>query len=170
MRRHPRGDTRGFLARLFDAEALRAAGWNGAIAQVNHTHTAQAGTVRGMHYQLPPHAEMKPGRLHPRRSLGRGGGSTPRLAHLPAMARRTPVRRQRLRAADPAGLRPWLPDARRRRRDAVLPFRGLLPRRSRPASFPGCPPGHCTALPPTLVFERDLNHPRLDAAFPGVAL
>jgi dTDP-4-dehydrorhamnose 3,5-epimerase len=59
VQRHRRGDDRGFLARLFDAGALQAAGWNSPIAQLNHTATARAGTIRGMHYQLPPHAEMK---------------------------------------------------------------------------------------------------------------
>ena len=53
------GDDRGFFARLFCAEELHAAGWREAVAQVNHTMTARKGTVRGMHFQPPPHAEMK---------------------------------------------------------------------------------------------------------------
>jgi dTDP-4-dehydrorhamnose 3,5-epimerase len=53
------GDSRGFLSRLFCVEELAAAGWNKQIAQINHTFTGQCGTVRGMHYQHPPHAEMK---------------------------------------------------------------------------------------------------------------
>lgn len=53
------GDSRGFLARLFCAEELVAAGWIRPIAQINHTYTAAQGTVRGMHFQRPPHAEMK---------------------------------------------------------------------------------------------------------------
>ena len=53
------GDDRGFFARLFCAEELRDAGWSAAIAQVNHTMTARKGTVRGLHFQRPPHAEMK---------------------------------------------------------------------------------------------------------------
>jgi len=53
------GDGRGFLSRLFCAEDLAAAGWEMPIAQVNQTFTAKRGTVRGMHYQFPPHAEMK---------------------------------------------------------------------------------------------------------------
>ena len=57
-RQHLR-DSRGFLSRLFCAEELAAAGWHQPIAQINHTYTAQRGTVRGMHYQTPPHAEMK---------------------------------------------------------------------------------------------------------------
>lgn len=53
------GDGRGFLARLFCAAELSAAGWHKPVAQINHTHTARAGTVRGLHYQRSPHAEMK---------------------------------------------------------------------------------------------------------------
>ncbi len=52
-------DSRGFLSRLFCAEELATAGWREPIAQINHTFTAQLGAVRGMHYQTPPHAEMK---------------------------------------------------------------------------------------------------------------
>lgn len=52
-------DERGFLSRLFCADELHAAGWYGTIAQINHTCTRQAGTVRGLHYQTPPHAEIK---------------------------------------------------------------------------------------------------------------
>ncbi len=53
------GDSRGFLARIFCAEDLSAGGWVKPIAQINHTFTAHRGTVRGMHFQRPPHAEMK---------------------------------------------------------------------------------------------------------------
>jgi dTDP-4-dehydrorhamnose 3,5-epimerase len=53
------GDARGFLARLFCAEELANIGWNQPIVQINHSYTARRSTVRGMHFQLPPHAEMK---------------------------------------------------------------------------------------------------------------
>ncbi len=53
------GDARGFLSRIFCAEELGGAGWSQPIAQINHTYTARCGTVRGMHFQRPPHAEMK---------------------------------------------------------------------------------------------------------------
>jgi len=53
------GDARGFLSRLFCADELAAAGWTWPIAQINHSYTAKAGTVRGMHYQHLPHAEAK---------------------------------------------------------------------------------------------------------------
>lgn len=59
IERQQLGDGRGFLSRLFCAEELAAAGWRKSIAQINHTFTQKSGTVRGMHFQHPPHAEMK---------------------------------------------------------------------------------------------------------------
>lgn len=53
------GDERGFLARLFCADELAAAGWRQPVAQINHSRTARAGTLRGLHFQQAPHAEMK---------------------------------------------------------------------------------------------------------------
>ena len=53
------GDGRGFLSRLFCSDELGLAGWYKPIAQINHTFTAKRGTVRGMHYQHQPNAEMK---------------------------------------------------------------------------------------------------------------
>ena len=53
------GDDRGFLSRIFCAEDLARAGWHQPIAQINHTYTSKRGTVRGMHFQESPHAEMK---------------------------------------------------------------------------------------------------------------
>lgn len=59
LQRHPLGDERGYFQRLFDADELQQAGWQGAIAQINHTLTRQAGTLRGLHMQLAPFAEYK---------------------------------------------------------------------------------------------------------------
>ena len=59
VRRHRMGDARGSLTRVFCPDELAAAGWQLPVAQVNHSHTLQAGTVRGMHYQRPPCAEAK---------------------------------------------------------------------------------------------------------------
>lgn len=53
------GDSRGFLSRLFCAEEFAAAGWCKPIIQVNQTFTQRRGTIRGMHFQKQPHAEMK---------------------------------------------------------------------------------------------------------------
>ena len=55
----PIGDTRGYLERLFCAEELQALLPGKHIAQINHTLTVVCGTVRGMHFQNPPHAETK---------------------------------------------------------------------------------------------------------------
>jgi dTDP-4-dehydrorhamnose 3,5-epimerase len=58
VRRQRVGDSRGFLSRLFCADEM-AAVFGVPIAQINHTFTARKGTVRGMHFQRPPHAEIK---------------------------------------------------------------------------------------------------------------
>jgi dTDP-4-dehydrorhamnose 3,5-epimerase len=52
-------DTRGYFCRFFCAEELHTAGIKKPIAQINHTLTYKAGTVRGLHYQHPPHGEVK---------------------------------------------------------------------------------------------------------------
>lgn len=59
VQRHRMGDTRGSLTRLFCTRELADAGWVWPIAQINHSHTRLAGTVRGLHYQRPPHVEAK---------------------------------------------------------------------------------------------------------------
>lgn len=59
VRRRRLDDARGFLSRVFCADELSAVGWTKPIAQVNHTFTAQKGTVRGLHFQRPPHTDMK---------------------------------------------------------------------------------------------------------------
>ena len=57
--RHPISDVRGSFTRLFCDEELAGAGWIGHIRQANLSMTARAGTIRGMHFQRPPHAETK---------------------------------------------------------------------------------------------------------------
>jgi dTDP-4-dehydrorhamnose 3,5-epimerase len=59
VERSRRSDERGFFSRMFCAEELQAAGWSKPIAQINQTLTRHPGAVRGMHFQFPPHAEMK---------------------------------------------------------------------------------------------------------------
>ena len=59
VERQQLGDNRGFLSRLFCVEELAAAGWHKPIAQINQTLTQKQGTVRGLHYQNAPYAEMK---------------------------------------------------------------------------------------------------------------
>ena len=52
-------DDRGSFTRLFEPEAMTALGWTGPVEQVNLSHTRHCGTIRGLHYQRPPHAEVK---------------------------------------------------------------------------------------------------------------
>lgn len=54
-----RGDDRGFFARFFCQKEFEAAGIPTSIVQINNSLSAKAGTLRGMHYQLPPAAEVK---------------------------------------------------------------------------------------------------------------
>lgn len=59
VQRKPFADQRGAFARIFCTDALEQIGWPGPVAQINHSRTDKAGTLRGMHYQRPPHAEAK---------------------------------------------------------------------------------------------------------------
>lgn len=52
-------DHRGSLSRFYCAEEFRGAGITKPIAQINHTVTRNKGAVRGLHFQYPPHAEIK---------------------------------------------------------------------------------------------------------------
>ncbi|MCK8786201.1 dTDP-4-dehydrorhamnose 3,5-epimerase [Roseomonas sp. NAR14] len=54
-----RGDERGFFARYFCEDEFRAAGLETRFPQINNSLSAKRGTLRGMHYQLPPAAEVK---------------------------------------------------------------------------------------------------------------
>ncbi len=55
----PFSDQRGSFARLFCTDELALILGNRKIQQINHSYTATAGTVRGMHLQNKPYAEMK---------------------------------------------------------------------------------------------------------------
>jgi dTDP-4-dehydrorhamnose 3,5-epimerase len=59
IQRQPLGDERGYLERMFCSEELQPIIGARQIIQINHTKTAKTGTVRGMHFQHPPYAEMK---------------------------------------------------------------------------------------------------------------
>lgn len=55
----PRGDVRGFFARMFCQEEFAEHGLATHWAQCNTSYSALAGTIRGMHFQRPPMAEAK---------------------------------------------------------------------------------------------------------------
>lgn len=54
-----RVDERGYFARLFCDRELTDRGLEGHIRQINTAFSPRAGTLRGMHYQSSPHAEVK---------------------------------------------------------------------------------------------------------------
>lgn len=54
-----REDDRGFFARAFCVNELGAMGLESTIVQVNNSASRYKGTMRGMHYQLAPKAEVK---------------------------------------------------------------------------------------------------------------
>jgi len=52
-------DSRGAFSRLYCEQELAEVTGNRRIVQVNQSRTHACGAIRGMHYQRPPHAEMK---------------------------------------------------------------------------------------------------------------
>ncbi|MGH2714451.1 MAG: dTDP-4-dehydrorhamnose 3,5-epimerase [Thermoleophilaceae bacterium] len=52
-------DERGFFARTFSVEEFAKRGLDTRVDQCSTSFNARAGTLRGMHYQLAPHAESK---------------------------------------------------------------------------------------------------------------
>jgi len=54
-----RSDDRGFFARSFCQDEFTENGLLPMVAQCNISHNHLAGTLRGMHYQLPPATEAK---------------------------------------------------------------------------------------------------------------
>lgn len=54
-----RSDARGFFARTFCAREFEEMGLKPTVAQANVSYNHLAGTLRGMHYQVPPAAETK---------------------------------------------------------------------------------------------------------------
>lgn len=59
IRLERRSDDRGYFARVWCQAELAAKGLVNRIEQINTAWSPKAGTLRGMHYQLPPHAEVK---------------------------------------------------------------------------------------------------------------
>jgi dTDP-4-dehydrorhamnose 3,5-epimerase len=53
------GDARGFFSETYNERQWQDLGIDLRFVQDNHSHSAEPGTVRGLHYQLPPHAQDK---------------------------------------------------------------------------------------------------------------
>jgi dTDP-4-dehydrorhamnose 3,5-epimerase len=52
-------DERGFFTETYNAATFAAKGLDMTFVQDNHSYSAKAGTLRGLHYQLPPRAQAK---------------------------------------------------------------------------------------------------------------
>ena len=55
----PVKDPRGMFARIFCKEELQKIGHQKGIVQINHSLNVKMGSLRGMHYQRKPKAEIK---------------------------------------------------------------------------------------------------------------
>lgn len=53
------GDARGFFSESWNKQRMQDAGLDLDFVQDNHSMSAQVGTVRGLHFQSPPHAQDK---------------------------------------------------------------------------------------------------------------
>ncbi len=53
------GDDRGWFMRTYSKADFAEIGYTGEWLQMNHSFTAEKGTVRGMHFQNPPYTEIK---------------------------------------------------------------------------------------------------------------
>ncbi|MCV0396051.1 MAG: dTDP-4-dehydrorhamnose 3,5-epimerase [Rhizobiaceae bacterium] len=53
------GDDRGFFSETWNSRDLAEAGMDIPFVQDNHSYSARAGVLRGLHYQLPPRAQDK---------------------------------------------------------------------------------------------------------------
>ncbi len=55
----PRGDDRGWFARVWCRDEFQAHGLDANFVQCNNSYSRDAGTLRGLHYQAAPHEEAK---------------------------------------------------------------------------------------------------------------
>lgn len=59
IRRPVHGDERGWFTETWSRAAFAEIGIDADWVQDNHSRSAEAGTVRGLHFQAPPHAQAK---------------------------------------------------------------------------------------------------------------
>jgi dTDP-4-dehydrorhamnose 3,5-epimerase len=55
----PISDERGYFMRTFDADVFKSLGINENWVQENHTYNKLKGTIRGLHFLLPPYTDGK---------------------------------------------------------------------------------------------------------------
>lgn len=52
-------DHRGFFSETYNLRTMKEAGIDAIFVQDNHSLSAEPGTIRGLHFQTPPHAQDK---------------------------------------------------------------------------------------------------------------
>src|SRR3954462_3609115 len=52
-------DARGWFSETYQRDRFQAAGIGSDFVQDNHSYSKPAGTLRGIHFQTPPHAQAK---------------------------------------------------------------------------------------------------------------
>ena len=55
----PIKDDRGYFMRAYDVDLFKEAGLHRDWVQENHSYSKVKGTLRGLHFQTPPHSETK---------------------------------------------------------------------------------------------------------------
>ncbi|MGF7078351.1 dTDP-4-dehydrorhamnose 3,5-epimerase [Mucilaginibacter sp. UYCu711] len=55
----PFNDDRGWFARTYCKNEFEKIGHQDEWLQINHSYTTEKGSIRGMHFQYPPYAEIK---------------------------------------------------------------------------------------------------------------
>lgn len=53
------GDARGWFSEVWNKQVLAQNGIDYHFVQDNHSYSRDVGTIRGLHFQSPPHAQAK---------------------------------------------------------------------------------------------------------------
>ena len=64
-----RSDHRGFFSEVYNRQTVEKAGLDLEFVQDNHSFSAEVGTIRGLHFQSPPFAQVKLVRVTQGRAL-----------------------------------------------------------------------------------------------------
>lgn len=163
-------DDRGAFSRLFCADEEKAILGRRNIVQINHSLTRTVGAVRGMHYQKPPHAEMKIVRCLRGRVLDiavdlRKGSPTFRKWTATEL---TPA--SRLAFIIPEGCAHGFQVLEENSELLYLHTAFYAPAAEGAVRFDDPAIGIEWPMPPTDLSSRDLGHPYLDNGFEGIDL
>ena len=120
------GDARGFFIETYNAERFAEAGIDLRFVQDNHSYSAAAGVVRGLHYQLAAARAGQAGARRQRRDPRRGGRYPPQLDDLRQMGGARDIGRKGQPDPGAEGFRARLRHARAGHRGPVQGHRHLF--------------------------------------------